>query len=147
MVNKKIFVVITFSILSIYSCFAERKTRVDKYGDYQIKIIWSTNTTVGPTEKNWAKADWAFDSAIQYYYILNPKNSSGVSAATVSLYKNYNVPSYQKNCVVEVCVLKEGVEKDVYCYGYYPNEYNLALNDFDKWAKLYEMYISFDEMK
>lgn len=73
MSNKKTFISGIFCILCVLPCFSERKTRLDKYGDYQVKIIWSTNTTVGPTNYNWAKKEWAFDTAIQYHYILNPK--------------------------------------------------------------------------
>ena len=142
--NKKIISGL-FCILCVLPCFSERKTRLDKYGDYQVKIIWSTNTTVGPTNNNWAKKEWAFDTAIQYHYILNPKNSSGISQAIVAMYYDYNVPSYQKKYAVEVTVLKEGVKEDIAFYSYYSNEYNQAKYTFDKWANLYEMYISFDE--
>ena len=117
--------------MCVLPCFSERKTRLDKYGDYQVKIIWSTNTTVGPTNYNWAKKEWAFDTAIQYHYILNPKNSSGISQAIVAMYYDYNVPSYQKKYAVEVTVLKEGVQEDIAFYSYYSNEYNLAKYTFD----------------
>ena len=51
----------------------------------------------------------------------------------------------KKKYAVEVTVLKEGVQEDIAFYSYYSNEYNLAKYTFDKWANLYEMYISFDE--
>lgn len=146
MENKKRLVFGLFCVLCILPCFAERKTRVDKYGDHQVKIIWSTKTSAGPDDKNWAKGDWAFDAAIQYHYILNPKNSYGIRHALVTMYYDYNVPSYQKKYIVEVYQLKEGVEEQVALYGYYSNEYNQAKYDFDKWANLYEMYISYDEI-
>lgn len=145
--NKKAFISGLFCILCVLPCFSERKTRVDKYGDYQVKIVWSTNTTRGPDNTNWAKdlTGLGWTSANQYHYLLNPQNSSGVSQAAFTMYTNSNAGSLGYQYCVIVQVIKDGMTERMARYDYYSYEYNRAKSDFDKWASLYEKYISFDE--
>ena len=147
--SKKIFFYGVFCIFFILPCFSERKTRVDRYADNQVKIIWSSKYSVGPDNKNWAKdmgfSDEVWESAINYIYIINPKNTNDNSKMVrigLYTYKNTRGNDYKYYTLVEK--VRDGIVEKIAEYYYYTYEYNLAKNDFDKWAKVYEKYISFD---
>ncbi len=134
------FFIVLSAILFSLPCFAERKTRVDSYGNQKCKIIWSSKATAGPNQENWAKNSWGtgWVSILRYCYLLDAKNQpQKTDRVDVTLYEA------DTNYVVRVEILKDGMWEDYSKKTYY--SYDQAKYNFDKWSNLFEMNISFDE--
>lgn len=142
---RKRFFIVLLAILFSLPCFAERKTRVDKYENLQVKIIWNSRYTTGPNDSNWAKtmgiSGW--ESGLNYIYIINPKNTADNSdSVRIGFYTYKDGREYKYYVLIEKN--REGIIEKIAENYYYSYEYNLAKSDFDKWAKIYELNISLD---
>lgn len=128
MKKKALFVILLF-VVSF--CFAERRTRVDTYKNYTIKIIWDDNHW-NPND-NWAKQGYGdgyatWDSVIEYTYILNPTRK--IKRAEIRFYTG------RYHYAVTASVLEDGMWDKIYDEEFY--NYNVAKKAFDLWASLYE---------
>lgn len=130
-----------FISLFMFCSFAERRTRVDTYGKFQVKHIWDSNYTNGPDSHNSAKGfnkEWS--SVLMYLYAINPKyTKDNTSAASIALFSgnaNDN-PRY----LLQVIVLRDDVKEKLCENIYYSSQYNQAKRDFDAWAAVYEQAI------
>lgn len=124
---RKVFTFILIALLSI-PVFAERKTRVDEFGNKTVKIIWNSIYTLGPeNDVNWAanlKGGDGWTSILCYAYLFDPKTTKGNSRTVITLYSDYIHSSYM--VTGEQCI--EGAWEKYYQEEFY--NYNAAYDTF-----------------
>ena len=124
---RKVFTFILIVLLSI-PVFAERKTRVDEFGNKTVKIIWNSIYTLGPkNDVNWAanlKGGDGWTSILCYTYLFDPKTTNGNSQTIITLYSDYIHSSY----VVTGEQCNEGAWEKYYQEEFY--NYNDAYDTF-----------------
>ena len=95
---RKVFTFILIALLSI-PVFAERKTRVDEFGNKTVKIIWNSIYTLGPeNDVNWAanlKGGDGWTSILCYTYLFDPKTTKGNSRSEIFLCSDSIANSYR----------------------------------------------------
>ena len=140
-----------FMALLAISCFAEVRSRVDRYGNIQVKIIWNACSCGGPDNTNWAKGNlngWA--SILRYVYLLNPKNTSQhIKRFTISLFTapddygySYDPNYYKVKAIVET---GDGLFEIYAQRSFYYFQYNEAKMYFDSLKELCESLVALDE--
>ena len=147
-------IIFLFLLLSsVIPGFAERKTRVDTYGNHQVKIIWNTKYTDGPNNKNWAQEhnrSWAkehdttaWTAYLEYYYILNPRNTKDkISDAIVILFINDKASHSGYAYCLTVDIAKDGLLEREFKQYYYDFQYTDAKLAFNQWTSLFEAAVS-----
>lgn len=129
MKKKLLFVALLLCVTNL--CFA-MQTRVDRYRNYYVKLIWYNYSTRKPNNDNWAKIGYddkiaSWDSVTRYVYFLNP-NFDGISRVEYTLY----VGNY---CLIVENRLKNGKwERDERKY----YSYNEARSDFNYFSRAFE---------
>ncbi len=137
---KKIMILL-FLGFTVFTCFAERQTRVDRHGNCQVKHIWDANYTNGPDNSNHAKG-WSndFDSILSYLYYINPKRTQdNTDAAMITIFSDKNGHPYRY--MLQVSASVDGVNQDLCVNRYFPEQYNLVKRDFDSWVNYYEQFV------
>lgn len=134
-----IFLLIGFLVLP---AFAERRTRIDRYGKATTKIIWNSDYTIGPDNTNWANHrggdDWT--SITTYHYLLAPGHRA--TDAIVRFYKGDSASYYGNDAYhIEVNEAIDGLVETVSSTSYYSFQYNQASLDFNNWVELFEKMI------
>lgn len=138
--NKKLVIFLIFVLFFTTNTFAERRTRVDRYGYATVKIIWDDTLSGGPDDSNWAQDLYedakGWSSILMYCYIIDIEKNTGIQRCDMTLYSD----DVYKEYAVTSHWLRDGLWEKMFNCRY--RNYNSARMDFDEMCRSTEQLLS-----